>query len=115
MTDAQACFGRQAQFAPDEVLADEGSDLEIPVLVAGLAARGCIAQTQLIAIWRAAVGRDQKRRTPAIVGDVANSAPDVSLGKPVLALAERQRAQIPARDLGAMDRNALVTGLDICV
>src|SRR5436190_11607919 len=113
MTDAQAGFGRQSQYAPDEILPDQGAGLEIPVLVSALAARGCITQIQLIAICRGAVGRDQKRRTPAIVGDVANSAPHVSLPKPVLALAERQRAQISARHLGAVDRDALDTGLDI--
>src|SRR5205823_6024479 len=60
MTETQARIGRQRPFLTDQVLAGEGAGFEIPVLIAGLAARRRVTQIQLVAIRRSAIGRDQE-------------------------------------------------------
>src|SRR4051794_23987682 len=115
MTDAHAGIRRPSPVMADEILADESAAFQVPVLVATLAARRGIAGIERVAIWRPSVGRDQERRTPAIVRGVANEAMGIGLEEPVPTRIDWHRAGISTPELGAVDRNARIARLDICV
>ena len=53
--------------------------------------------------------------TGCVVRDAANGAVHIGLHKPVLLLVERQRAYVPAPELGSVDRDAQIAGLFIVV
>src|SRR5262245_22189770 len=101
--------------AADEIPADERAALHVPVLVAVLVARRRIANVQRVAVRRRALGCDQEGITPAVVRGVPDEPARIGLEKPAPPRIEGHRPRVSAAELGAVERNARIAGLGICV